>query len=53
MNNIENKDNFESPKGFISAPSLEQLKPTEEEKAKLLQLFLWLEASKLDKTIWH
>jgi hypothetical protein len=46
-------DMEEAPRGFVSAPTIEQLQLTKDEIAKLKQLLLWLEASKLDRTIWN
>lgn len=42
----------ESPKGFVSAPTLEQLQPTKEEQAKLKLLWDWLEHSKQVAAEW-
>ena len=42
----------ESPRGFISAPTLEQLRPTREEQEELRRLWEWQEASKRDLTMW-
>ncbi len=39
--------------GFTRAPKPKQLALTPDEIAKLKQLILWLEASKLDQTIWN
>jgi len=39
------KDTQESPRGFISVPTLDQLKPTPREKALLKMLWDWQEAS--------
>jgi hypothetical protein len=42
----------ESPRGFITAPTLDQLRPTSEEQAKLRLLWEWLEASKKSFYVW-
>lgn len=44
---------IESPRGFTSAPTLEQLRPTAEELDKFKLLHEWMEQSARSKYIWH
>lgn len=52
QNTGDRRQEIESERGFVSAPTLEQLRPTPEEQQHFEWLWAWLEASKKNNTLW-